>query len=59
MQVLMTRPKDDWLQDVGSRYKPVSDLSKEEARTKFLQVGRSTERALCVACNTASVADYG
>lgn len=42
----MTRPKDDWLQDVGSRYKPVSDLSKEEARTKFLQVGRSFMRRL-------------
>jgi len=40
-QVLMTRPKEEWLNDVGQRYKALEQFSKEDARLQFLRILRS------------------
>jgi hypothetical protein len=39
--VLMTRPRDEWLADVMSRYKALEQFSNEEARLQFLRILRS------------------
>ncbi len=41
MQVLMTRPRDEWRQDVGARYRALEQFSKEDARLQFLRILRS------------------
>jgi len=40
-QVLMTRPREEWSLDVGSRYKALEQFSKEDARLQFLRILRS------------------
>ena len=40
-QVLMTRPRDEWRQDVSGRYKVLEHFSKEDARLQFLRILRS------------------
>ncbi|KAJ9511982.1 hypothetical protein QJQ45_004434 [Haematococcus lacustris] len=40
-QVLMTRPREEWLQDVGARYNALEQFSKEDARVQFLRILRS------------------
>lgn len=39
--VLMTRPRDEWKQDVTGRYKALEQFSKEDARLQFLRILRS------------------
>ena len=41
VQVLMTRPRDEWRQDVSGRYKVLEHFSKEDARLQFLRILRS------------------
>ena len=41
MQVLMTRPREEWALDVGARYKALEQFSKEDARLQFLRILRS------------------
>jgi hypothetical protein len=40
-QVLMTRPREEWRQDVASRYRALEQFSKEDARLQFLRILRS------------------
>lgn len=40
-QVLMTRPREEWKQDVTSRYRALEQFSKEDARLQFLRILRS------------------
>mmetsp|Transcript_37392 Transcript_37392/g.110381 ORF Transcript_37392/g.110381 Transcript_37392/m.110381 type:complete len:1168 (-) Transcript_37392:781-4284(-) len=40
-QVLLTRPKEEWVGDVGSRYRALEHFSKEDARLQFLRILRS------------------
>ena len=37
----MTRPREEWSLDVGSRYKALEQFSKEDARLQFLRILRS------------------
>ena len=37
----MTRPRDEWRQDVSGRYKVLEHFSKEDARLQFLRILRS------------------
>lgn len=41
MQLLMTRPRDEWRHDVTSRYRALEQFSKEDARLQFLRILRS------------------
>ena len=40
-QVLMTRPREEWRNDVSARYKVLEHFSKEDARLQFLRILRS------------------
>ncbi|MEW5314403.1 MAG: hypothetical protein WDW38_005908 [Sanguina aurantia] len=40
-QTLMTRPRDDWKQDVTARYRALEQFSKEDARLQYLRILRS------------------
>ena len=40
-QVLMTRPREEWRQDVTARYRALEQFSKEDARLQFLRILRS------------------
>eukprot|EP00884_Botryococcus_braunii_P012518 jgi/Botrbrau1/21267/Bobra.39_2s0057.2 len=39
--VLMTRPRDEWIADVSTRYRTLEQFSKEDARLQFLRILRS------------------
>lgn len=41
LQVLMTRPREEWVADVIGRYKSLGQFSKEDARLQFLRILRS------------------
>ena len=41
VQLLMTRPRDEWRHDVTSRYRALEQFSKEDARLQFLRILRS------------------
>lgn len=41
VQVLMTRPREEWRNDVSARYKVLEHFSKEDARLQFLRILRS------------------
>lgn len=41
VQVLMTRPRDEWISDVSGRYRALEQFSKEDARLQFLRILRS------------------
>ena len=41
LQVLMTRPREEWRNDVSARYKVLEHFSKEDARLQFLRILRS------------------
>ncbi len=41
LQLLMTRPRDEWRHDVTSRYRALEQFSKEDARLQFLRILRS------------------
>jgi hypothetical protein len=41
VQVLMTRPREEWKQDVAARYRTLEQFSKEDARMQFLRILRS------------------
>ena len=41
LQLLMTRPRDEWRHDVASRYRALEQFSKEDARLQFLRILRS------------------
>ena len=41
VQLLMTRPRDEWRHDVTSRYRALAQFSKEDARLQFLRILRS------------------
>ncbi len=40
-QILMSRPREEWKQDVMARYKALSQFSKEDARVQYLRIIRS------------------
>lgn len=40
-QVLMSRPREEWKQDVMTRYKALSQFSKDDARVQYLRIIRS------------------
>lgn len=37
----MSRPRDEWKHDVMTRYKSLSQFSKEDARVQYLRIIRS------------------
>ena len=37
----MSRPRDEWKQDVMGRYKALAQFSKEDARVQYLRIIRS------------------
>ena len=41
VQVLMTRPREEWRQDVAARYRALEQFSKEDSRLQFLRILRS------------------
>ena len=41
VQVLMTRPREEWRHDVLGRYRALEQFSKEDARLQFLRILRS------------------
>lgn len=40
-QVLMTRPREEWRQDVSARYRALEKFSKDDSRLQFLRILRS------------------
>jgi hypothetical protein len=40
-QVLMGRPREEWIHDVTSRYRALEQFSKEDARLQFLRILRN------------------
>lgn len=40
-QILTSRPRQEWLTDVSSRYRALSQFSKDDARTQYLRIIRS------------------
>lgn len=40
-QILMSRPREEWKADVMTRYKALSQFSKEDARVQYLRIIRS------------------
>ena len=40
-QVLMTRPREEWLHDCGARYRALEQFSQEDARLQFLRILRA------------------
>lgn len=40
-QILTSRPRAEWLADVGARYKALAQFSKEDARLQYLRIIRS------------------
>ena len=40
-QILTSRPRQEWLGDVASRYRALAQFSKEDARTQYLRIIRS------------------
>ena len=37
----MSRPREEWLHDVGARYKALENFTQEDARLQFLRILRS------------------
>lgn len=37
----MARPREEWLQDCGARYRALEQFSQEDARLQFLRILRS------------------
>ncbi len=40
-QVLMSRPREEWVHDIGSRYRALENFTQEDARLQFLRILRS------------------
>jgi len=40
-QVLMSRPREEWVHDVRSRYRALENFTQEDARLQFLRILRS------------------
>lgn len=40
-QILTSRPRAEWIADVGTRYKALAQFSKEDARLQYLRIIRS------------------
>ncbi len=56
LQILMSRPRDEWKHDVMARYKALSQFSKEDARVQYLRIIRSLPYGEAVAaCNSAAL----
>jgi hypothetical protein len=41
VQVLMSRPREEWVHSIGSRYKALENFTQEDARLQFLRILRS------------------
>jgi FERM central domain len=41
MQVLMSRPREEWVHNIESRYKALENFTQEDARLQFLRILRS------------------
>jgi hypothetical protein len=41
LQILTSRPRQEWLTDVASRYRALSQYSKDDARIQYLRIIRS------------------
>jgi hypothetical protein len=41
MQVLMSRPREEWVHNIESRYKALENFTEEDARLQFLRILRS------------------
>lgn len=41
VQMLCTRPREEWRADVGSRHKALEQFTKEDARVQFLRILRT------------------
>lgn len=41
VQVLMSRPREEWVHNIGSRYKALENFTQEDARLQFLRILRS------------------
>lgn len=40
-QILTSRPRQEWLTDVASRYRALAQFSKDDARVQYLRIIRS------------------
>ena len=40
-QILTSRPRQEWMADVSSRYRALSQFSKDDARIQYLRIIRS------------------
>ena len=40
-QMLMTRPREEWLHDVAARYRALEQFTQEDSRLQFLRILRS------------------
>lgn len=40
-QILNSRPRQEWMADVSSRYRALSQFSKDDARIQYLRIIRS------------------
>ena len=38
VQVLMSRPREEWVHNIGSRYKALENFTQEDARLQFLRI---------------------
>ena len=41
LQMLMTRPREEWLHDVAARYRALEQFTQEDSRLQFLRILRS------------------
>ena len=41
VQVLMSRPREEWMHNIGSRYKALENFTQEDACLQFLRILRS------------------
>ncbi len=55
LQLLMTRPRDEWRHDVASRYRALEQFSKEDARLQFLRILRSLPYGMLLMLPLASL----
>ena len=41
VQVIMSKPRDEWVHDVESRYRALENFTQEDARLQFLRILRT------------------
>ena len=55
VQVLMSRPREEWVHNIGSRYKALENFTQEDARLQFLRILRSLPYGMHTLCACQSI----